>query len=126
MDAIEGTSMIGDYFETFVSEQVAKGRYGDPSEVLRAGLRLLEEHELALCEHREDAVSTQSDIPTLPSVPAWKSECDDLPFGDAPSFRQAMKALASVADTSSNTHRFRAVPAIPATKAMLRSPIAAE
>lgn len=34
---------LGPYFEEFVQKQVAKGRYQNVSEVLRAGLRLLED-----------------------------------------------------------------------------------
>ena len=36
---------LGDYFDRFVQTQVSEGRYKNVSEVIRAGLRLLENEE---------------------------------------------------------------------------------
>lgn len=36
---------LGDHFEDFVDERVSTGRFKNASEVIRAGLRLLEEEE---------------------------------------------------------------------------------
>jgi antitoxin ParD1/3/4 len=36
---------IGDYFDSFIQNRISAGRFKNASEVVRAGLRLLEEEE---------------------------------------------------------------------------------
>lgn len=36
---------IGEHFTDFIATQVSTGRYGSASDVVRAGLRMLEDHE---------------------------------------------------------------------------------
>lgn len=39
---------LGDHFEEFVETRISQGRYKNASEVIRAGLRMLEEEEVQL------------------------------------------------------------------------------
>ena len=48
---------LGDHFDQFIAGQVDSGRYGSASEVVRAGLRLLETNESRLDVLRNALVS---------------------------------------------------------------------
>jgi antitoxin ParD1/3/4 len=48
---------LGPHFTSFIDAQVQGGRYGTASDVVRAGLRLLEEHE-AKVKALQDALRT--------------------------------------------------------------------
>lgn len=39
---------LGDHYQKFISQQILQGRFGSTSDAIRAGLRLLEEHEFKL------------------------------------------------------------------------------
>jgi len=63
------TVKVGDYFAEFIERQVAQGWYDSASDVVAAGLRLLEEHEAklealraALIEGEKSGVSTPFDF----------------------------------------------------------------
>jgi antitoxin ParD1/3/4 len=57
---------LGDHFADFVDTQVASGRFGSASEVVRAGLRLLEEHHVKLAAIREALVEGEASGPPRP------------------------------------------------------------
>ena len=47
---------LGDHFEKFVDKRVSSGRFKNASEVIRAGLRLLEEEEIKVASLRSAIV----------------------------------------------------------------------
>jgi antitoxin ParD1/3/4 len=58
--------LLGDHFSGFVDRQLAQGRYASASEVVRAGLRLLEEHETRLEALRAALAEGEASGPTRP------------------------------------------------------------
>jgi antitoxin ParD1/3/4 len=63
---------LGSHFETFVRDQVRSGRFNNASEVVRAGLRLLEESEqrrqLGLEALRTEIAAGRASGPTRPAA----------------------------------------------------------
>jgi antitoxin ParD1/3/4 len=45
---------LGDHFQAFIASQISDGRYDSASEVIRAGLRLLENHEARMAALRAE------------------------------------------------------------------------
>lgn len=62
--------VIGDRFERFIKEQISQGRYASASEVIRDGLRALEDRErfreLKLQQLREDIRAGMESGPVRP------------------------------------------------------------
>ena len=83
--------VIGDHFATFVDAQVADGRYSSTSDVVRAGLRLLEDQETKLAALRAALIeaengsastlfdSTTSDLATVASTLVEPAASASLP-----------------------------------------------
>lgn len=53
---------LGQHFERFIAEQISAGRFSNASEVVRAGLRMLEEHETKLIELRAHIDAGDADL----------------------------------------------------------------
>lgn len=57
---------LGDHFSDFIDAQVRGGRYGSASDVVRAGLRLLEEHEAKVKALQDALVAGEESGPPRP------------------------------------------------------------
>jgi antitoxin ParD1/3/4 len=66
---------LGAHFEAFINRQVAEGRFQNASEVVRAGLRLLEDHELSRAER---AARLAREINAAFNDPAPDMTADDV------------------------------------------------
>jgi antitoxin ParD1/3/4 len=63
---------LGEHFTDFIEQQVSQGRYGSASEIVRAGLRMLEEHESKVQALRSALIEGEE------SGPARKFEVDQF------------------------------------------------
>jgi antitoxin ParD1/3/4 len=69
---------LDDHFTAFIEGQVGQGRYGNASDVMRAGLRLLEEHETSLAMLRVAvAVGEQSGVSSRSVRDIWNAVRDE-------------------------------------------------
>ena len=67
--------ILGDYYQEFVTAQVNSGRYGSTSEAIRAGLRLLEEHDTEIEQIRRGLIAgEESGLCTPIDREAFKTE----------------------------------------------------
>ena len=57
---------LGDHFADFIDAQVRGGRYGSASDVVRAGLRLLEEHEAKVQALQNALIAGEESGPPAP------------------------------------------------------------
>ncbi|HEX5932931.1 MAG TPA: type II toxin-antitoxin system ParD family antitoxin [Pseudorhizobium sp.] len=60
---------LGNHYEEFIKKQLESGRYNNASEVVRAGLRLLEDHEAARQRWLDEEIPARyQDILSDPSI----------------------------------------------------------
>ncbi|MDO8802394.1 type II toxin-antitoxin system ParD family antitoxin [Phenylobacterium sp.] len=57
---------LGEHFSAFIDAEVATGRYGSASDVVRASLRLLEEREAQLSALRAALIAGEESGPSTP------------------------------------------------------------
>jgi antitoxin ParD1/3/4 len=54
--------VVGDRYDAFISRQIENGRFNNASEVVRAGLRLLQDYETRIQETRNLIAAGDEDI----------------------------------------------------------------
>lgn len=69
---------LGDHFEGFIAHQVESGRFGSASEVVRAGLRLLEDTETKTAALRQALTEGEQSGIARYSYDAFIAELDEL------------------------------------------------
>lgn len=69
---------LGEHFDGFITSQIESGRYGSASEVVRAGLRMLEDTESKLSTLRRMLVEGEQSGLANYSYEAFITELDEL------------------------------------------------
>lgn len=82
---------IGDHFSHFVSEQVRSGRYGSTSDVVRAGLRLLEEHEARVRALHDALILGEGSVD--PAASTATATCEMSPTGQESAPKRQIRAF---------------------------------
>ena len=62
MANLKKSYVIGDRYEAFIGKQIAAGRFNNASEVVRAGLRMLEDYETRLAQARALVGDAEADV----------------------------------------------------------------
>lgn len=62
MPNVKKSYVVGERYEHFINEQIQVGRFNNASEVVRAGLRMLEDHEARLADLRREIDLADSQI----------------------------------------------------------------
>jgi antitoxin ParD1/3/4 len=57
---------LGEHFEGFIAQQIEEGRYESKSEVVRAAMRLLEEHEQKVVALRQALIDGEQSGEPVP------------------------------------------------------------
>lgn len=69
---------LGEHFDGFITSQIESGRYGSASEVVRAGLRMLEDTESKLSTLRRMLVEGEQSGLANYSYESFITELDEL------------------------------------------------
>lgn len=64
--ACDTSLSLGAYFTGFIEDRIASGRYSSASDVIRAGLRLFEEHEAKVDVLRQALIEGERSGPAVP------------------------------------------------------------
>lgn len=85
MPNTKATYAIGDRHKEFIASQVERGRFNNASEVVRAGLRMLEDYETRLQVLRKEIDAGDADLHAgrVTSYNSPKDLYDDIVSGGA-------------------------------------------